>query len=88
MCGICGIWGRLDSDKVENMVGALHHRGPDDRGLYSDTNISIGMTRLAVIDVNPTGHQPMSNPQENLWIVFNGEIYNFKTERAYLEKLG
>jgi asparagine synthase (glutamine-hydrolysing) len=88
MCGICGTWGRRDPEIVEKMVEALHHRGPDDSGTYHGDGVSLGMTRLAVIDLNPTGHQPMSNPQETVWIVFNGEIYNFKSERANLEKLG
>jgi asparagine synthase (glutamine-hydrolysing) len=88
MCGICGIWGRPDPEKVEKMVNALHHRGPDDSGTYHGEVASLGMARLAVIDINPTGHQPMSNPQETVWIVFNGEIYNYQSERAYLERIG
>jgi asparagine synthase (glutamine-hydrolysing) len=70
------------------MVLAMRHRGPDDSGLYMDSNISLGMTRLAVIDLNPTGHQPMSNHEQTIWIIFNGEIYNYREERARLEHLG
>lgn len=88
MCGICGIWGHSDPAKTDQMVAAMHHRGPDDSGVYNDANISLGMTRLAVIDLNPTGHQPMSNPEQTLWIIFNGEIYNYREERVQLEKLG
>jgi asparagine synthase (glutamine-hydrolysing) len=88
MCGICGIWGQSDPVKTDQMVAAMQHRGPDDRGVYHDANISLGMTRLAVIDLNPTGHQPMSNPNQTLWIIFNGEIYNYREERVHLEKLG
>jgi asparagine synthase (glutamine-hydrolysing) len=88
MCGICGIWGCPDPEKAEKMVVAMHHRGPDDSGIYNGEVASLGMARLAVIDINPTGHQPMSNLQETVWIVFNGEIYNYQSERAYLEKLG
>ncbi len=88
MCGICGLWGSPDSERTEQMVAAMHHRGPDDSGMYVDSNISLGMARLAVIDLNPTGHQPMSNPEQTVWIIFNGEIYNFREERAHLEKLG
>ena len=74
MCGICGIWGHPNPAKTDRMVAAMHHRGPDDSGVYVDSNISFGMTRLAVIDLNPTGHQPMSNSEQTLWIIFNGEI--------------
>ena len=88
MCGICGIWGHPNPAKTDRMVAAMHHRGPDDSGVYADSNISLGMTRLAVIDLNPTGHQPMSNPEQTLWIIFNGEIYNYREERVHLEKLG
>jgi len=70
------------------MVAAMHHRGPDDSGTYFDSKISLGMRRLAVIDVNPTGHQPMSNREQTVWIVFNGEIYNYREERAQLENGG
>jgi asparagine synthase (glutamine-hydrolysing) len=88
MCGICGIWGHPNPAKTDRMVAAMHHRGPDDSGVYVDSNISFGMTRLAVIDLNPTGHQPMSNPEHTIWIIFNGEIYNYREERVHLEKLG
>ena len=88
MCGICGIWGRPDPEKVEKMVSALHHRGPDDSGTYHGELASLGMARLAVIDINPTGHQPMSDPQKTSWIVYNGEVYNFQEQRQYLEKMG
>lgn len=88
MCGICGFWGTSDPERLKRMIAAMHHRGPDDSGTYADSNLSLGMRRLAVIDLNPTGHQPMSNPAQTLWIVFNGEIYNYREERAHLEKLG
>ncbi len=88
MCGICGIWGNPDSEKTNMMVAALHHRGPNDSGTYNDDNVSLGMTRLAVIDLNPTGHQPMSNEAGTIWIVYNGEVYNFQSERELLEKKG
>lgn len=88
MCGICGFWGTSDPERLKQMVGAMYHRGPDDSGLYTDSNISLGMRRLAVIDLNPTGHQPMSNPEQTIWIIFNGEIYNYRDERVQLEKLG
>ena len=88
MCGICGILGHSDLAKTNRMVAAMGHRGPDDSGVYNDFNISLGMTRLAVIDLNPTGHQPMSNPEQTLWIIFNGEIYNYREERVHLEQRG
>ena len=88
MCGICGFWGISNPERLERMVAAMHHRGPDDSGTYTDSNLSLGMRRLAVIDLNPTGHQPMSNPEQTLWIVFNGEIYNYREERAQLEHQG
>lgn len=88
MCGICGIWGQSDQPAVSAMVDAMHHRGPDDSGVFVDEKVSLGMTRLAIIDLSPAAHQPMSNPQETIWIVFNGEIYNFKEQRSHLEKLG
>jgi asparagine synthase (glutamine-hydrolysing) len=88
MCGICGIWNNPDQAAVESMVAAMHHRGPDDSGVFGDARVSLGMARLAVIDLNPTGHQPMSNPEKTIWIVYNGEVYNFQSERDHLEKLG
>ncbi len=88
MCGICGVWGCLTPEPTNQMVLAMHHRGPDDSGVYFDSNISLGMARLAVIDLNPTGHQPMSNPEQTIWIVYNGEVYNFQEQRRHLEKLG
>ena len=70
------------------MVRAMRHRGPDDHGIYHDDTVSLGMTRLSVIDLSPLAHQPMSNPEKTIWIVYNGEMYNFKSERVELEKKG
>ncbi|MBN1450061.1 MAG: asparagine synthase (glutamine-hydrolyzing) [Anaerolineales bacterium] len=88
MCGICGIWNSPDPDKTSAMVAAMHHRGPDDSGMFSDDCISLGMARLAIIDLSPAAHQPMSNVEQTIWIVFNGEIYNFRSERSLLEAKG
>lgn len=88
MCGIAGIWNFSDSPNISTMVSSLHHRGPDDQGIYQDSRVALGMTRLAVIDVHPSGHQPMSTPDGNIWIVYNGEIYNFRQERQILEARG
>jgi asparagine synthase (glutamine-hydrolysing) len=88
MCGICGILGPISSDTISRMVSAIHHRGPDDRGIYQDQSISLGMSRLAIIDISPAGHQPMANPDKTIWIIYNGEVYNFLEERRALEAKG
>ncbi|HMF56809.1 MAG TPA: asparagine synthase (glutamine-hydrolyzing) [Pyrinomonadaceae bacterium] len=88
MCGICGVWGEVGREPVEAMVAAMHHRGPDDRGIYLAQGVALGMTRLSIIDLTPAGHQPMSNAEKTVWIVYNGEVYNFQSERALLEAKG
>ena len=88
MCGICGVWGGDGRDEVNAMVSALHHRGPDDRGVFADDNAVLGMTRLAIIDTSSSGHQPMVSPDGQVVIVYNGELYNFREERLQLEKRG
>ena len=88
MCGICGTWGAEGHIAVHAMVEALHHRGPDDSGVLEDKNVTLGMTRLAIIDVSSAGHQPMVSPDGQIRIVYNGELYNFREERTILEKLG
>jgi asparagine synthase (glutamine-hydrolysing) len=92
MCGICGELSLLPgeppaSSSVERMGRAMHHRGPDDHGQYSDDRIALGSTRLAIIDL-AGGHQPIHNEDRTIWIVFNGEIYNAPTLRRQLEHLG
>ena len=85
MCGIAGFnW--KDQSAIEAMADAMKHRGPDDRGTYLDEKVSLGHTRLSILDLSPKGHQPMRF--ENLVIVFNGEIYNFQEIRKELEALG
>ncbi len=88
MCGICGVWGETGARRVEAMVRAMHHRGPDDNGVFSHANASLGMARLAIIDVSPGGHQPMSTPDGLISIVYNGETYNYLSERKILEGRG
>lgn len=88
MCGICGIWPGEKEDKVMAMISAMRHRGPDDQGVFSDERITLGMTRLAILDVTATGHQPMTTPDGGIWIVYNGETYNFAEQRSLLEKHG
>jgi len=88
MCGICGVWGAKVPEVVDRMITAMVHRGPDDRGCFSDDRVTLGMARLSIIDLSQSAHQPMSNPQKTIWIVYNGEVYNFQNEREHLEKLG
>jgi asparagine synthase (glutamine-hydrolysing) len=85
VCGIAGFnW--KDNGTIEAMTEAMRHRGPDDRGTYLDDKVSLGHTRLAILDLSPKGHQPMYF--QNLAIVFNGEIYNFQEIRDELQTLG
>ena len=92
MCGIVGIVYRDNSRKVTepelvDMRDLLVHRGPDDQGLFIDGNAGLGHRRLSIIDLS-SGHQPMANEDKTLWIVFNGEIYNFQDLRKDLLKKG
>lgn len=88
MCGICGIWGNVEREAVNAMVGAMHHRGPDDAGTFFDSGVGLGMTRLAIIDTSSGGHQPMQTPDGLITIVYNGELYNFRELRESLEPQG
>ncbi len=67
---------------------ALQHRGPDDQSTYLDDKVSLGHRRLSIIDLSPAGKQPKCNEDESIWIVFNGEIYNFQEIRSKLEERG
>ncbi|MGE3276409.1 MAG: asparagine synthase (glutamine-hydrolyzing) [Vicinamibacterales bacterium] len=87
MCGIAGLFGAPDRDLIRAMAGAQRHRGPDDDGFYLDDEVALGFRRLAIIDV-AGGHQPLSNEDESLRLVFNGEIYNHVELRAGLEARG
>ena len=92
---MCGIVGKVYADRqqqvderlLRSMCQAIVHRGPDDEGIYLDGHIGLGMRRLKIIDL-AGGHQPMSNEDGSLWIVFNGEIYNYRDLRQDLEKRG
>ena len=91
MCGICGIL-RFDASRVERetlveMNQQIVHRGPDDAGLFLEGGVGLAMRRLSIIDVQ-SGHQPISNEEGNVWIVFNGEIYNHQELRRELEARG
>ena len=92
MCGIAGIL-RFDGQDVDrgclgSMVSALSHRGPDDEGLFFDAGVGLGVRRLAIIDLSPTGHQPMTDADGFVQVAFNGEIYNFKDLRSRLSACG
>ncbi len=91
MCGITGIifkdGRRPDPGLLKASNDLLTHRGPDDEGYHIEGPVGLAMRRLAIIDLN-TGHQPISYDDGNLWIVFNGEIYNFQELRADREKRG
>lgn len=81
-----------DSTIIQRMVGTMTHRGPDDLGIQrfdpspnTTRSVYLGHTRLSIIDLSPAGHQPMPNEDGTIWIVFNGEIYNFQELRQELE---
>lgn len=91
MCGICGL---SPSDNqtpsralLEKMNAAIAHRGPDSDGFHTDAGVGLAMRRLAIIDVSG-GDQPIANEDESIWIVFNGECYNYPEMRAELERRG
>ena len=91
MCGIVGIV-RNDSSGVDQallsrMCAAIRHRGPDDDGFYFNDSVGLAMRRLSIIDLK-SGQQPIHNQDRTAWIVFNGEIYNYRELREQLEKLG
>ncbi|MEM3432910.1 MAG: asparagine synthase (glutamine-hydrolyzing) [Candidatus Methanomethyliaceae archaeon] len=92
MCGICGIWnlnGRpATADEIRAMADMLAHRGPDAEGYYLDGPLALGHRRLAILDLTPTGNQPMGYANGRNWITYNGEIYNFLELRAELEQKG
>jgi asparagine synthase (glutamine-hydrolysing) len=91
MCGIAGIvrWSGQPSgiEDVQAMCDVMTHRGPDDEGFYLDPHAQLGMRRLSIIDL-ASGHQPISNEDGSVWVVLNGEIYNFKELRRELEARG
>jgi len=92
MCGICGIffanreW-RVQGDVLARMNRRIVHRGPDDEGFFVEENVGLAMRRLSIIDVK-SGHQPLANENRDVWIVFNGEIYNHAELRENLEARG
>ena len=89
MCGICGKVNKhkINPAAIRLMADTLTHRGPDDEGFYFDNIIGMGHRRLSIIDLK-SGKQPISNEDQSIWIVYNGEIYNYKILRKELEKKG
>jgi asparagine synthase (glutamine-hydrolysing) len=91
MCGIAGIvrWNGapIAEDEIRGMCGAIVHRGPDEEGVYLGDGVALGMRRLSIIDLEG-GQQPISNEDRSVWIVFNGEIYNYRELRRDLERNG
>ncbi len=87
MCGIMG-FNFQDKNLVLKMIQTLRHRGPDDFGFYIDDYITLGHTRLSIIDLSKRGRQPMSNEDDSIWITYNGEIYNYIELRKELEEYG
>ena len=92
MCGIVGIL-RFDGrpvgrDEIQAMTDSIRHRGPDDQGALVEGGIGIGMRRLSIVDLSPTGHQPLFNEDKSVAVVFNGEIYNHRDLRSRLQLNG
>ncbi len=94
MCGFIGIlksdnkmWESEQRQQFENKNTAIYHRGPDDEGYYEDNHVLFGFRRLSIIDIE-SGHQPFTYHDEQYWMVFNGEIYNYIELREELQKKG
>jgi asparagine synthase (glutamine-hydrolysing) len=92
MCGICGQYNfatgkPVERETVQRMTDSIVHRGPDDDGFYFEGPLGLGFRRLSIIDLQG-GHQPMSDSEESVWVVFNGEIYNFPELKRELEGYG
>jgi len=95
MCGIAGCIdlnsniSPTDSGDIDRMIGSLIHRGPDDKGVWMDTDLGIAMghTRLSIQDLSDAGHQPMKSSSGRYIIVFNGEIYNFKDLKKEIDRI-
>ena len=91
MCGIVGYIGVdgmvVEKGVIEKMCNSILSRGPDERGIFVERNVGLGVQRLSIIDLI-TGQQPMHNEDKRFWIVFNGEIYNFRELKKELEESG
>jgi asparagine synthase (glutamine-hydrolysing) len=93
MCGIVGQFNfrsgePVSRETIKRMSTSIVHRGPDDCGAYFAGALGLGFRRLAILDLSPAGHQPMSDEEGKTWIVFNGEIYNFRELRQELRAKG
>lgn len=92
MCGICGILNLdnkpVDVETINKMCEVLKHRGPDNKGVYIKNNIAFGHQRLSIIDLSERANQPLSNNTKTIWIVYNGEVYNFREIREELKARG
>ena len=88
MCGIAGLLGAEPGSFADRVRPAIAHRGPDDAGTWQDASICLVQTRLAILDLSPSGHQPMASPCGRWQLVFNGEIYNHASLRQRLEAEG
>lgn len=96
MCGVAGLWQYAGGEEtvllgqVREMAATLTHRGPDDEGAWVEpgAGVALGFRRLAILDLSPTGHQPMRSADGRYVVIFNGEIYNFKELREELQALG
>src|SRR3954454_20686456 len=88
MCGIAGFTGRgVGNSVIRSMTASLHHRGPDQQGVFHNNDVALGAVRLQVIDLDG-GDQPVRTEDGAYTIVYNGEIYNFQELRRELESLG
>ncbi len=90
VCGLCGVAGsQLDDARLRRSIRTLDHRGPDDQGSVSLAGpVYFGHTRLRIIDLSPAGHQPMRNEDDTVWIIYNGEVYNFTELGETLRRAG
>ena len=88
MCGICGIFEfdrrePFPEDLIRKMNQTIVHRGPDDEGIFTGPGLAFGFRRLSIIDLSG-GHQPIANEDGSLWVMLNGEIYNYPELRHYM----
>ncbi len=90
MCGIVGYWSNDPNfgGELTRALAAIHHRGPDDEGIWYGNGIALGHRRLSILDLSTAGHQPMLSKDGRFVMVFNGEVYNYRTIRKELEALG
>ena len=92
MCGIVAVLkfgdASVDERLLTRMRDSMYHRGPDDAGLYVQGGVGLGHRRLSILDLSPAGHQPMCNEDGSIWLVFNGEIYNYVELTADLRQRG